>query len=70
MLVGREFVVEVYCLVDCSLKIAAYVSEMYNLGLGDAIEISSMETYGLAELVQINIPENATYSSILILAKL
>lgn len=31
---GRVFSIELYCEVDCDLKVAAYISSVYQLNLG------------------------------------
>ena len=49
----REFIIELYCVADCQIKLAAYFSPMFNLELGKTVDLSSMDTFGLAELVKI-----------------
>ena len=61
---------EVYCLTDCTLKIAAYLSDIFKLELGKSIELTSMKDYGLAQLLKVDLPPTLTFSSILILARL
>jgi hypothetical protein len=43
---------------------------MYKLELGKIIQLSSMATFGLAQIIKVSIPENITFESILILAKI
>lgn len=53
---GRVFSIQLYCEVDCELKVTAYISSVYQLNLGDSNWLKNYEKTALVLGFEVEIP--------------
>ena len=60
----RKFTVTVECIVKCTIEISAYLNKVVKLQLNDRVMISAMGDFGLANALEIAIPEDANFTQV------
>lgn len=52
----REFILDLYCIVDCNLLVGGYFNEVFLADLGETVVINSLEDFGLAVILEVDLP--------------
>ena len=70
LVVGREFILDLYCLVDCSLTVGGYYSRIFAAEIDKSYTLRSMDDFGLAQMIEIDLPVDVEFDQIAILASI